>query len=434
MIEAAPGCGKAEVDLRTLAINAAEGLAYIRTMSTIQGRPQPGATQNLVLATLAFLVCFTTWGLVSPIARKLQDELGLSNMRTAVLLAVPVLCGSLLRLPFGVLADRYGGRRMFAITMLVSALPAVAVGYANSFWSLAIVAFLLGGAGAAFAIGVPFVAGWWRGPRLGFAVGIYAVGTLGTALAAFVVPRVAKTWGREYVGWGMAVLLVGVGLLVWLLARDPASPAAPARYRDVLQSGWRLHRLSLLYFVTFGGFVAMTVFLPKLLSDWFDLSAVDAGQRAAGFAAVAVGARPVGGWLADRYEAGSVLVIALAGIAVDAAVLAAIAKSPGMTEVTAACLTMGVFLGLGSGAVFKMVPRDFPNATGAATGIVGFVGGLGGFFPPLVMGFVKDLTGSYALGFLGLVAFAAICLFVTVQIQREDALAGSAGMREAAAG
>ena len=402
-------------------------------MSTIQGRSQAGATRNLVLATVAFLVCFTTWGLVSPIARKLQDQLDLSNTRTAVLLAVPVLCGSLLRLPFGVLADRYGGRRMFTITMLVSSLPAVAVGYANSFWSLAIVAFLLGGAGAAFAIGVPFVAGWWRGPRLGFAVGIYGIGTLGTALAAFFVPRVTKAWGREYVGWGMAVLLVVVGLVVWLLARDPASPAAPARYRDVLKSGWRLHRLSLLYFVTFGGFVAMTVFLPKLLSDWFDLSSVDAGQRAAGFAAVAVGARPVGGWLADRFGAGSVLVIGLAGVAVDAAVLAAIAHDPGMTEVTAACLTMGVFLGLGNGAVFKMVPHEFPNATGAATGIVGFVGGLGGFFPPLVMGFVKDWTGSYALGFLGLVVFAALCLFVTVQIQREDTLAGVSGAREAAA-
>lgn len=390
----------------------------------VQADPRVGASRNLVLATLAFLVCFTSWGLVSPIARKLQDELDLSNTRTAVLLAVPVLCGSLLRLPFGVLADRYGGRRMFTLTMLVSAVPAVAIGYAESFWSLAVVAFLLGGAGAAFAIGVPFVAGWWRGPRLGFAVGIYGVGTLGTALAALLVPRVTHTWGREYVGWGMAVMLVVVGVVVWLVARDPATPVAPSRYRDVLASGWRLHRLSLLYFVTFGGFVAMTVFLPKLLSDWFDLSAVDAGQRVAGFAAIAVAARPVGGWLADRFGAGSVLVVSLAGVAVDAAALAAIARDPGMAEVTAACLTMGVFLGLGNGAVFKLVPAEFPNATGTATGIVGFVGGLGGFFPPLVMGLVKDWSGSYALGFLGLVFFAAACLIVTVQLQREDVTGG----------
>lgn len=392
-------------------------------MSTGDGTVAVGAARNLALATLAFLVCFTSWGLVSPIARKLQDQLGLSNTRTAILLAVPVLCGSLLRLPVGVLADRFGGRRMFTITMLVSAVPAVAIGYANSFWSLAVVAFLLGGAGAAFAIGVPFVAGWWRGPRLGFAVGIYGVGTGGTALAAVFVPRVTKNWGREYVGWGMAVLLVIVGLLTWTFARDSESSAPPARYGEVLRSGWRLHRLSLLYFVTFGGFVAMTVFLPKLLSDWFEFSTVGAGQRAAGFAALAVAARPVGGWLADRFGGGAVLVISLAGVASDAAVLAAIARNPGIADVTAACLTMGVFLGLGSGAVFKIVPQEFPDATGAATGIVGAVGGLGGFFPPLLMGVVKDSFGSYAIGFLGLVAFAAVGLLVTMQIMREDAVA-----------
>ncbi len=394
-------------------------------MSTVPGKVPAGATRNLVLATTAFLVCFTSWGLVSPIARKLQDQLGLSNTRTAVILAVPVLCGSLLRLPLGVLADRFGGRLMFTITMLVSALPAVAIGYANSFWSLTVVAFLLGGAGAAFAIGVPFVAGWWRGPRLGFAVGIYGIGTGGTALAAFFVPRVTRSWGREYVGWGMAALLVGVGLLTWALARDAERTAPPARYAEVLRSGWRLHRLSLLYFVTFGGFVAMTVFLPKLLTDWFDLSTVDAGQRAAGFAALAVAARPIGGWLADRFGGGSVLMVSFAGVAADAAVLAAIARSPDMAEVTAACLTMGVFLGLGNGAVFKIVPHEFPNATGAATGIVGAVGGLGGFFPPLLMGVVKDAFGSYAIGFLGLVAFAAVGLLVTLQIQREEAAAGA---------
>ncbi len=379
-----------------------------------------------MLATAAFFVCFMSWGLVSPIARKLQDELGLSNTRTAVLLAVPVLCGSLLRLPFGALTDRYGGRKMFTITMLVSAIPAVAIGYADSFWSLAIVGFLLGGAGAAFAVGVPFVAGWWRGPRIGFAVGIYGLGTGGTALAAFAVPRVTKTWGREYVGWAVAILLVAVGLIVWALARDAANPAAPTRYRDVVRSGWRLYRLSILYFVTFGGFVAMTVFLPKLLTDWFGYSAVHAGERAAVFALLAVLARPLGGWLADRFGGGAVLVVAMAGIAVDAAVLAAMAKSPSIAEVTVACLTMSIFLGFGNGAVFKLVPHEFPNATGAATGIVGAIGGLGGFFPPLLMGLVKDEFGSYAIGFLGLVAFAAFCLFITLQIQREEAVTTAA--------
>lgn len=379
-----------------------------------------GATRNLWLATMAFLICFVSWGVVSPIARDLQTELDLSDTQTAMLLAVPVLCGSLLRLPAGVLADKYGGRLMFTLIMLVSAVPAVFLGYAKSFGSIAVLGFLMGGAGAAFAIGVPFVARWWQGPRIGMAVGVYGIGTIGTALAALSVPRISENWGREYVGWMMAVLLVGGAIITYLFARDAPGPRAKTKYSDVLRSGWRLHRLSLLYFVSFGGFVAMTVFLPKLLSDWFDLSAIDAGQRAAGFAILAVAGRPLGGWMADRIGAGTTLVIAFAGVAIDAAVLAAIARGPSMTEVTLACLTMGVFLGLGNGAVFKIVPHEFPNSTGAVTGIVGAFGGLGGFFPPLFMGFAKDQFGSYAVGFLGLVVLAVICLAVTLQIQREE--------------
>ncbi len=369
---------------------------------------------------MAFLVCFVSWGVVSPIARELQTELDLSDTQTAVLLAVPVLCGSLLRLPAGVLADRFGGRLMFTLIMLISAVPAVFLGYAKSFGSIAVLGFLMGGAGAAFAIGVPFVARWWQGPRIGMAVGIYGVGTIGTALAALAVPRISENWGREYVGWMMALLLVGGAVITFLFARDAPGERARTKYSEVLRSGWRLHRLSLLYFVSFGGFVAMTVFLPKMLSDWFDLSAIDAGQRAAGFAILAVAGRPLGGWMADRIGAGTTLVIAFAGVAIDAAVLAAIARGPSMTEVTLACLTMGVFLGLGNGAVFKIVPHEFPNSTGAVTGIVGAFGGLGGFFPPLFMGFAKDQFGSYAVGFLGLVILAVICLAVTLQIQREE--------------
>lgn len=379
-----------------------------------------GAARNLIVATLAFLICFTSWGVVSPLARRLQTDLNLSDTKTAILLAVPVLCGSILRLPAGVLADRFGGRLMFTLIMLLSAIPAVFLGYAASFWSIAVLGFLLGAAGAAFAIGVPFVAGWWKGPRIGLAVGVYGMGTIGTALAALLVPRISNAWGHVYVGWGMAILLVAGAAMVWMLSRDAPGPRVPTRYGEVWKAGWRLHRLSLMYFVTFGGFVAMTVFLPKLLTDWFDLGAVDAGQRAAGFAALAVAARPLGGWLSDRFGGGSVLVISFAGVAIDAAVLASIARAPDMTQVTIACLTMGVFLGLGSGAVFKIVPHDFPEATGAVTGIVGAVGGLGGFLPPLFMGIAKDTFGNYAAGFIGLMLFASICLLVTMQIQREE--------------
>jgi NNP family nitrate/nitrite transporter-like MFS transporter len=368
------------------------------------------ATRNLVLGTVAFAVAFTAWGLISPLGRRFEDDLGLSSTETAILLAVPVVLGSVLRIPVGALTDRIGGRRAFPLVLAASAPSAVALGYAQSYWALLVVGFFLGIAGSSFAVGVPHVAGWYPKKRQGFAVGVYGMGNVGTAVAAFAAPAVVDGLGRPALGWGVAVLLVVTAVVFWRGAEDPPKRGTSVRYRTVLKAGWRLYRLALLYFVTFGGFVAMAVFLPKLLKDWFDYSLVDAGLRAAGFTLVATLARPLGGWLSDRAGASHVLLLAFVGIAADAGALAAIATDPSLVPVTIACLSLAAFLGLGNGAVFKLVPAEFPDATGAATGIVGAAGGLGGFFPPLVMGIVKDATDSYALGFVGLLAFCVICL------------------------
>ena len=374
------------------------------------------APRNLALATIAFTICFTSWGLVTPLAKHLQDPKGWSDTQVLVLAAVPVLCGSLLRLPAGWLADRYGGRLIFTLIMGASVIPAVLLGYVTGYTALLVVGFFMGAAGSAFAVGVPFVAGWYDRSRQGFAVGVYGIGTIGPAIALLVVPRTLDRYGQAYLGWGMAAVLVAGAAIIWLLARDAPNPAKPTRYGDVAGSGWRLYRLALLYFVTFGGFVAMFTFLQKLLTTWFALSDVDAGARAAGFAALAVAARPVGGWMSDRYGAAIVLAAAFAGVAVDGAVLAAIATHPTIVTVSIACLTMGVCLGVGSGAIFKLVPNEFPANPGAATGIVGAIGGLGGFFPPVVMGLVKGWTGSFALGFIGLLGFCIICFGIALSL------------------
>jgi len=240
------------------------------------------------------------------------------------------------------------------------------------------------------------------------------------------VPRALENYGQEYLGWGMAAALVVGAVLMWFLGADAPNPPKPTRYREILGAGWRLHRLSLLYFVTFGGFVAMFTFLQKLLTKWFELSNVDAGARAAGFAALAVAARPVGGWLADRYGGPAVLTAAFAGIAVDGAALAAVAAHPTMLTVSIACLSMAIFLGLGNGAVFKLVPHEFPENPGAATGIVGAVGGFGGFFPPVVMGLIKGWTGSFALGFVGLLIFCVVCFAVVLKLLVAEGGGGAA--------
>jgi NNP family nitrate/nitrite transporter-like MFS transporter len=375
------------------------------------------ATRNLVLATLAFAVAFVGWSLIAPLAKRFQDDLDLTNTRTLMLTAVPVVLGSLLRIPVGALTDRLGGRVMFPIVLVVSAIPAVIFGFVEGYAALIVVGFFLGIAGSSFAVGVPFVAGWYPKERQGFALGVYGMGNIGTAIAAFGAPSIVDWFGREALGVVAAILLVATAAVFYSMAEDP--PRGPAvDYGAVLRSGWKLWRLALLYFVTFGGFVAMAVFLPKLLRDWFDISLTNAGLRAAGFTAVATLARPLGGFLSDRIGSATVLVVVFVGAGLDAAWLAHISADPTWLPVTVACLTLAGFLGLGNGAVFKAVPLDFPEATGAATGIVGAAGGLGGFFPPVVMGIVKDHFDTYALGFLGLLVFAVVCLVVALTMRR----------------
>jgi NNP family nitrate/nitrite transporter-like MFS transporter len=376
-----------------------------------------GASRNLILATVAFAVAFVGWSLIAPLGKRFQDDLDLTNTRTLMLTAVPVVLGSLLRIPVGALTDRLGGRVMFPVVLAVSAIPAAVFGFVDGYAALIVVGFFLGIAGSSFAVGVPFVAGWYPKERQGFALGVYGMGNIGTAVAAFGAPAIVDWLGREALGIAAAVLLLATALVFYRMAEDP--PRGPAvDYGAVLRSGWNLWRLSLLYFVTFGGFVAMAVFLPKLLRDWFDISLTNAGLRAAGFTVVATLARPVGGFLSDRIGAATVLVFVFVGAGLDAAWLAYISGDPTWVPVTIACLTLAGFLGLGNGAVFKAVPLDFPQATGAATGIVGAAGGLGGFFPPVVMGIVKDHFDTYALGFVGLLVFAVICLVVSLTMRR----------------
>lgn len=369
-----------------------------------------GRGRNLALSTVAFALCFAAWSMLAPLAPKLQDKLLLSDTETGILVAIPVLLGSILRIPVGRLTDRYGGRIMFTGLIFYTAAATVLVGLASSYVSLLFAAFLLGIAGTSFAIGVPFAAEWYPKQRQGFALGIYGMGNIGTAISAFLVPFIYLRYGQAAVGFVLAAAISVFGVIWYLTARDaPVTKKPPTRYAEILKSGSRLWKLCLFYFVTFGGFVAMAIFLPKLLRDWFDFSLTDAGMRAAGFTVVATIARPIGGALSDRFGARRVLAVAFIGVGFDAIGLSWQATDPSIVPITILCLTMAGFLGLGNGAVFKLVPELFPESTGAATGIVGAAGGLGGFFPPLAMGLVKDATGTYTMGFVFLVAFAWMC-------------------------
>jgi len=377
---------------------------------------QRSAWKALFIATLAFTVCFYGWTLYGPLAPSLQKSLGLDGLEVSWLVAIPVILGSLMRIPLGYLSQRYGGRRIFIglMTFLLVPLFALAVWHA-SYVTLLAFGFLLGFAGASFAVGVPFVSNWFPPERRGYALGVYGAGTGGTVLAGMTVPALADAYG-VWAPIAMAAALIAVTLVIFAFfgvdAPAPASPTSIASTFDVFRTSFRAWVLTLGYFVTFGGFVAMFLYLPQILVGVHLLTKTDAGFRAAGFALVAVIARPIGGFLADRLGAERVLVYCLVLITVIAGVLSF--TYTWIIPFTLCCLTLGAALGAGSGAIFKIVGTEFPGSVGAVTGVVGAAGGLGGFFPPLVMGFVKTLTGSYSVGFALLGLVSMMCLFLLV--------------------
>jgi NNP family nitrate/nitrite transporter-like MFS transporter len=383
------------------------------------------STRNLVLATVAFAVCFYAWALLGPLGPDLQEELGLSDVQTSTMVAVPVLLGSLMRIPLGWLTDRYGGRLVFTALMAFTPLPLIALAFWHSSLATMIVfGFLLGFAGASFAVGVPFVNGWYTPERQGFALGVYGMGMGGTVVAGLTAPGIADRWGLSAPFWFAAVLVAVTCVLFALLARDAPRGergAQPGMFASlaVFRVSGRAWALTLFYFLAFGGFVAMFLYLPKLLTGVHDLEKADAGARAAGFALLAVIGRPTGGVLSDRIGAARVLMVSFVGITLLALALAVTYES--MVPLTICCLTMAVLLGLGTGAVFKLVPEWFPDRVGSVTGVVGAAGGLGGFFPPLVMGAVKSATGGYGLGFVLMALVGAISLAVLWAVGRSPA-------------
>ncbi len=235
----------------------------------------------------------------------------------------------------------------------------------------------------------------------------------GTVAAALTAPTLAERFGLAAPFGVGAVLMLMLGALLWLVGRDAPVPRPPSTLMEPL--GVFVHEprawaLTLFYFLAFGGFVAMFLYLPKLLVSVYHIQRADAGYRAAGFALLAVLARPLGGWIADRAGAERVLLVSFAGISALAATLTGFYAQ--IVPLTIACLTMAVCLGLGTGAVFKMVGNEFPKQVGAVTGVVGAAGGLGAFFPPLVMAAVKTAFGSYTLGFLLLAFTGVLCLAI----------------------
>ncbi len=374
------------------------------------GIPAP-AWRMLAFATVGFLLNFWAWALISPLGGAYRTELGLSAFEQAFLVAVPVVVGSVGRIPVGALTDRFGGRVMFPVVSALTIIPVLFVGFvADSYPLLVLGGFFLGLAGTAFAVGVPVVSAWFPPQRRGLALGVFGAGMGGTAVSAFTTVGLADSYGRAVPFVIVAVVLAVYAVAAAVGMRD-APGHTPAR-GSFLARTWAtvklpaVGQLSVLYAVSFGGFVAFSVYLPTYLRNAYELTAGDAATRTAGFVVLAVVMRPVGGWLSDRV--GPIPVLGVSFVA--AGVLAALAALglPLLPIGTTAFLGLAAALGAGSGATFALVAKLAPaEKVGAVGGLVGAAGGLGGFVPPLVMGLVYGLLGSYWLG-LALLALVAL--------------------------
>ncbi len=386
----------------------------------------------LVLATVGFALNFWAWSLLSPLGPLFKNRLGLGAFEQGLVVAVPVMVGSVGRIPVGALTDRFGGRVMFPALSALTIVPVLFLGlFGNeSLIALLIGGFFLGLGGTVFAVGVPFVNAWFPPHRRGLAIGIFGAGMGGTALSALTAVQLVDAGGIATPFVVTALVLALYAVVSAILLRNAPGRSVPTgslarRLGDTarLSATWEA---SWLYTIAFGGYVAFSVYLPAYLETAYGLAPADAANRMAGFVLLAVLMRPVGGWLSDQVGPLWVLAGSYAVVTVTAA---AQAFTPDLMPVgTIAFLAMAVALGAGSGAVFALVALlSPPTMVGSVTGVVGAAGGLGGFLPPLIMGAVYGAFDSYALGLAALAVVAAATLAVTLTTVRHSLRAHEEG-------
>lgn len=390
--------------------------------SSTTAAPLKGATLNLVLATAASVVGFWAWNIIATLSTHYANNMELSAGTMGVLVAMPIFVGSLGRIVVGTMTDRFGGRALFTFVLLASIPPVLLValgGALNSFAVVLIAGFILGVAGTVFAVGIPFVSGWYPPARRGFATGVFGAGMGGTALAAFLNPRLVKAIGYVPTHLLIAVLLAVMAALVWFFMKnapgwEPNKAPVLPKLLDAskLAVTWKM---CFLYAVVFGGFVSFATYLPTYLRDIYDFDPTAAGARTAGFALAAVLARPVGGVLADQIGPKIVVIASLLGVAFLGYLVAL--EPAADVEAGPIFIALAAALGLGTGGVFAWVGTLSPEGkVGTISGIVSAAGGLGGYFPPLIMGMTYNPDAAnykYAIGLSLLVVTALVALAFT---------------------
>ena len=385
------------------------------------------AGQVLASSTISFTVCFAIWMMFAVLGIPIKTMLGLNETQFGLLAAMPVLSGSLVRVPLGIWCDKYGGRIVFFLLMLAAVIPIYLIGKATAYWQFLVLGLLVGIVGGSFSVGTPYVARWFSKERRGLAMGIFGAGNSGSALTKFVAPTIIAAYGWQMLPTVYAVALLVTAILFWLCsATDPthqSGASVPFSEQMKVLKDPRVWRYCQYYSVVFGGYVALALWMTKYYVGEYGFDLRLAALLAACFSLPGGVLRALGGWIADRYGAYKVTwcvmwvcwvcffllsypPTSMVVKTVTGEVHLNLALTPWMF--TGLLFIVGTAMAIGKASVFKFIGDEYGENIGAVSGVVGLAGGLGGFVLPILFGVLLDLTGVRSSAFMLL--YGSVCV------------------------
>ena len=389
----------------------------------------------LIVSTLAFTVCFMVWMMFGVIGIPIKKALNLNATQFGLLTAMPILTGSLVRVPLGIWTDRYGGRIVMFVLMLTTVIPIWMMAYATEYWHFLVIGLFVGLAGGSFSVGTPYVARWFPKNRQGFAMGVYGAGNSGAAVNKFIAPALVVAFGWTMVPQVYAAVMLGMALLFWMFsASDPSHlVSSNISFKDQLKAlkDPKVLRYCQYYSIVFGGYVGLSLWMVQYYVGEFGLEIRTAALLAACFSLPGGVLRAIGGWLSDKYGAHQVtwwvmwvswICLFLLSYPQTDFTIQTI-NGPQTYHIglniyafTSLMAILGVAWAFGKASVFKYIGDDYPNNIGTISGIVGLAGGLGGFILPIMFGAILDITGIRSSAFMlmyGVVWVSLIWMYLT---------------------